>query len=803
MLRSDKVYECVKKYTENLLKSGLIDSEGADAEYVADQTKIERSNVSRELNQLWKRGKLIKFQGRPVFFMDYVTIKMEYPSQYIPLLIPYNKKLSFYLEEEKANTVIKAQSNPLERIIGATNGSLSKIVDDVISSISYRTHSLPVLIKGEKGLRKRSFVSSIFDYARANGIKPEDSRLIMINCQEFVDNGDRFLKRIFGQEDEKGAFELANKGIIFLQNIHYLPFSLITPVTDALVFGYYSKAGEIRRRKLDVSVIASINESASKEQQDFYNSIFPMVVELPSFNKRNIYEKIETILSSFTDEAVSLNIGIILNKSVLSIFLQHHYDENERQLINYIRITCANALAHQNSKLENVLHISIDSLPLDLLSSRSDFTDDAFYISALDLFEKDYLLCESNGHCESFEFFKTIQDRYNEKNLTDFSKQFYLDEKRIEGLDRYLDESIEAVLHCDNAHYHKLRSSVDNQVKLVFLKEIFADPHYSRINENNRVLYAVMATVSNYLHDRPELPNPFLDDDGSAEYASARHICEKLSVLNGSLMKYICLYLKKTLSYFSKAKSGILLVARGESIASQYKDLSLNYAQEKSIRIEAIDYRSSLQYNDILELIYNKITYLGNDSEVVVITDSVPLTDIEDNIREKTGIKCKVISPLSYDMIIRCIDELSKSVSLDTLCLGTKKIANSDHNKVSEEEFINRLTDDVLSKTLTHINPHKAVDALLVSLNEICDELKISKSRDVIVKYLSHGVHMLERVIKHQPLNYYQLNKFSAENHNLMDIIAKSLSSAENIFDLSVPTCEIAYLAEIFLEGVE
>ncbi|MBR3250102.1 MAG: PRD domain-containing protein, partial [Erysipelotrichaceae bacterium] len=236
---------------------------------------------------------------------------------------------------------------------------------------------------------------------------------------------------------------------------------------------------------------------------------------------------------------------------------------------------------------------------------------------------------------------------------------------------------------------------------------------------------------------------------------------------------------------------------------SQYKVLSLNYAQEKSIRIEAIDYRSSLQYNDILELIYNKIAYLGNDSGVVVITDSVPLTDIEDNIREKTGIKCKVISPLSYDMIIRCIDELSKSVSLDALSLGTKKIANSDHNKDSEEEFINRLTDDVLSKTLTHINPHKAVDALLVSLNEICDELKISKSRDVIVKYLSHGVHMLERVIKHQPLNYYQLNKFSAENHNLMDIIAKSLSSAESIFDLSVPTCEIAYLAEIFLEGVE
>ena len=60
---------------------------------------------------------------------------------------------------------------------------------------------------------------------------------------------------------------------------------------------------------------------------------------------------------------------------------------------------------------------------------------------------------------------------------------------------------------------------------------------------------------------------------------------------------------------------------------------------------------------------------------------------------------------------------------------------------------------------------------------------------------------MLERVIKKQPLDYYQLKRFTNQNHNLMDIIAKSLTPAENMFDLSVPSSEIAYLAEIFLEG--
>ena len=802
MLRNEKVYKCVQEYTQKLFESGLYDNEGADAEYVASKINVERANVSRELNQLWKNGKLIKFQGRPVYFMDYITVKKDFPSQYIPLLIPYGKNLSAYLGEEKEDRPLKTQHNPLDRIVGAQNGSMTTIVDDIISAISYKTHSLPVLIKGEKGLRRRSFVNAIFDYARINGIKAEDSRLIIINCLEYQDAGDRFLMRIFGYGDEKGAFELANKGIIFLQNIHCLHFNQLTPVTDALTFGYYSKVDEIRRRKLEVSIIASINENASKDQLEFYSGIFPVVVEIPSFNNRNVYEKIEMILSIFTDEAVSLNTSIVLNKSILSIFLQYHYEENERQLVNYIRITCANALRHQNSELEKALYINIDHLPLDLISSTSDFGNDPFYTSALNLFEKDYLLCESSGHCESFEFFKSIQDKYNEKNLIDFSRQLYLNDKRLSNLDQYIDESIETVLHCDEAHYQKLRSFVANSVRLVFLKEIFSNPYYSRILENNRILYAMMVTVSDYMENRPELSKIDFKED-SVEYSSARDICEQLSIDDGAVVFYIYRYLKKALGYFDHHKGSVLIVSRGESIASQYKQLCIKYAQENDIRIEAIDYHEFLQYNDILELITSRVSSLENDLGTIIITDSLPLNDIENIIKEKTGSKCKVIAPLSYDMIIRCIEQLSRSISIDSIGLNVKVISKQKQNEESDDDFIERFTSDVLATTLTHINPKKAVDVLLVSLDEILDELKIIKSRDIIVKYLSHGVHMLERVIKRQPLNYYQLNKFTAENYNLMDIIAKSLSAAENTFDLSVPSCEIAYLAEIFLEGIQ
>ena len=59
-----------------------------------------------------------------------------------------------------------------------------------------------------------------------------------------------------------------------------------------------------------------------------------------------------------------------------------------------------------------------------------------------------------------------------------------------------------------------------------------------------------------------------------------------------------------------------------------------------------------------------------------------------------------------------------------------------------------------------------------------------------------------ERIIKNNPLQYYQLKQFTNNNHNLMDVIAESLVGAENTFDIHIPSSEIAYLAEIFLEGL-
>lgn len=804
MFRYEKVQECVRNYTEEMLKENDIDKDGADAAYVCSVTRLGRSNVSKELNALWRNGQLIKFQGRPVFFLDYLTIKKEYPSQYIPLLIPYGSKISDYLKadqsKEKTDPIKK---DPLDNIIGYRDGTLSRIVDDVVAAVSYKGKSIPVLIEGDHGTRKRNFVTSIFDYARLNGLKSEDSRLLFINCQEYAEAEDRFLVRILGNEEEKGAFELANKGLIYFQNIHYLSYACIAPIMDAITFGYYYKVGEIRRRKLEVSIVASVNETTDEEKMRYLHSNFPMIARIPAFDRRNIFERIETLLHMFTIEAQSLNLNILINKSILSLFLQYHYDENDRQIHNYIRFTCANAYNRQRTSLENTLHIEVDNLPLDLLSGHYDKINDSSYLSSLDLFAKNYILCERNGSCECLDFYRRIQKAALNKNLDDFIGQFCLNEENSQDLSGFAKDIIETLHSCDQAHYQYLRSSVSDEVRLAFLKEIYSEAYYQSLSDNDRALYGAMTVVSHRLRSfDPEDHIVEATHFEDKEHQTAAAICERLHLSDTKLLDFIAIFLQCALKQLDRKNIAILLAAKGDSIASQYKKLCLAYAENKDVKIDAIDYRDDIQYNDILELIGTASARFNSHAGVVLLVDSYPLNDIEPFIKENYEVRCKVISPLSYESLVHAIDCASVSSTLEDFIdqYGTSKVRiQSDPAK---EDFLKEFTQQVLSRTLTHINPDKAVEVLLLSLDEILDELSIIKTRDILVKYLSHGAHMLERVIKKQPLDYYQLKKFTNRNHNLMDIIAKSLSAAENLFDLSVPSSEIAYLAEIFLEGI-
>ena len=125
--RRERIYHYVEDYTRDMVASHNLENNGVNALDISLSLKLDRTNVSRELNSLWKEGKIIKLQGRPTLYLDYATIHTEYPNHYIPLVISSDSSLLDFIEktEKESHKELPFHQTPLDGIIGVS-GSLKE-----------------------------------------------------------------------------------------------------------------------------------------------------------------------------------------------------------------------------------------------------------------------------------------------------------------------------------------------------------------------------------------------------------------------------------------------------------------------------------------------------------------------------------------------------------------------------------------------------------------------------------------------------------------------------------------------------
>ena len=190
----------------------------------------------------------------------------------------------------------------------------------------------------------------------------------------------------------------------------------------------------------------------------------------------------------------------------------------------------------------------------------------------------------------------------------------------------------------------------------------------------------------------------------------------------------------------------------------------------------------------------NSSSVINNGNGVIVLVDAIPLDGLEEYLQKETQTKIKVISGVSLNLLNSVIESCKKCEPVDSITQPS--FYNSKNN--ATDIFLTRFIDTVISKTALFVNPKKAADCLLYSLQLILKDLNMSYSEGIAVKFLSHSVHMIERIIRNNPLEYVRLKQYTNEHYELMNIIHKNLVNTENTFDIKVPDCEIAYLSEIF-----
>ncbi len=201
-----------------------------------------------------------------------------------------------------------------------------------------------VLIEGETGTGKELVARAIHHQSQRAG-KP----FIRVNCAAIP--AALCESEFFGHEKgaftgaanrRTGRFELAQNGIIFLDEVGDLPLDLQPKLLRVLQEGEYEPVGSSQTRKVDVRVIAATNRSLEAEvaagrfREDLYYRLHVFPIPVPPLRDREA--DVEILARMFIDRYCSSTgrPSLEMTPDCLRRLRSYHWPGNVRELENVI-----------------------------------------------------------------------------------------------------------------------------------------------------------------------------------------------------------------------------------------------------------------------------------------------------------------------------------------------------------------------------------------------------------------------------------------------------------------------------------
>lgn len=268
-----------------------------------------------------------------------------------------------YKELIVVNSVSEMQNknkNVLNSIIGESEAIIE--IKNKIKKISNSSSS--VLITGDSGTGKEVVARAIHESGNRS-----DKPFIAINCAaipEALLESELFgyVKGAFSGASSSGRigkFELANGGIIFLDEIGDMPLQLQVKILRVLQERKVSKIGSNQMIDLDIRVIAATNKNINnlikenKFREDLYYRINVIPIEIPDLKERK--EDIRPLVLSFINNYCKEHSlkKIFIEEDVIEELKKYNWKGNIRELQNAIEFMMN--LVDEDNK------ITVDLLP--------------------------------------------------------------------------------------------------------------------------------------------------------------------------------------------------------------------------------------------------------------------------------------------------------------------------------------------------------------------------------------------------------------------------------------------------------
>jgi len=597
--------------------------------------------------------------------------------------------------------------------IGA-NGSLRPQVELAKAAILYPPNGLHTLIYGETGVGKSELAECMYKFSIETGIKDADSPFISFNCADYVDNPQLLLSQLFGYT--KGAFtgadtnkigliEKADKGILFLDEIHRLP-----PEGQEILFsiidkGRFRRMGEVdETRKVNIMIIAATSEDVESYLLSTFRRRIPMFIELPGLKSRPLEERYNMIINFFKQEAMKINIKIVVLLNVIEALLLYDAKGNIGQLKSDIEVACARGFLEHISKRTKYVTVDISHLSgevakgiLEINKNRKNISK--FISKNLEVFPNNEWgndAAEQNSYALPADIYREIEDRYKKLKAQNISIEI-INKLIADDLERNIQQLVQKV----KGNRHNI---IKNDLEQIVGHKIIytVDSMMSTINDSpeykDETLYYCLAThlAASYeriLHNKT-IYNPQLKEIKKKyheEYCKAKEMCEiASSCLNIEIpedeVAFIAMYLK---AYSEKNTLndnyiGIVVLSHGQ-VARSMLDVATKLIGENHACSMDMSFNESP--SEALKRTETIVKKADKGKGVLLLVDMGSLVSFGKIISEKTGIPVRTCSRVNTLMVIEAIRKsVLPEATLDKIADSIEKEKHNYDLEVRGEE---------------------------------------------------------------------------------------------------------------------
>ena len=635
---------------------------GVSALEICKRLNIDRTNISRYLNQLYIEKKVEKINGRPVL---YRAVKHK---------------------AADAAPNIRGLENSLDKVAGI-HQSLQIPVQQAKAAILYPPNGLHTLILGGTGVGKSMFAELMYQFAVESGVMASNAPFIRFNCADYADNPQLLISQIFGvkkgaytgaDRDREGLLKKADGGMLLLDEVHRL-----SPQGQEMLFTFIDKGcfeplGETEKRVYAaVQIIAATTEEPQSFLLNTFTRRIPMIIKLPSLKDRGLNERFYLIESFLRQEAKRIGKGIYIDKNSITAFLLYDCPNNIGQLKSDIQLACARAFVSYKAKNESYMLVSQADLPQHVKKGMLNLQDSRN--------EVDYLL-KSKGDILRYSY-KEEQEPSPDIELQDNEDFYDIIEKKLQLLKEsgMKEEEINHIVNMDiESHFKKYIGELPEKLRRNEISKIVPAEVMDLVMEiiglaqqklnrefDERIHLGLLLHINSFIERsrkgisiyhpklnsiRIEYPDEFL-----AAMEAAKLIDSRLGIHTPlDEIGYLTMFLASNpleSNTEPKDKVGILVIMHGNSTASSMVEVCNSLVGTD--HAAALDMPLTMSPQTMYAKAKSTTLELDKGKGVLLMVDMGSLVNFGDMISEETGTLIKTISTVSTPLVM---DACSKAV---------------------------------------------------------------------------------------------------------------------------------------------